>query len=246
MKPRKQVKPKAGSDFERFVKSLGVHNPPDTGTRPLNKREFRRIENSPELLKTHYNAFASNYARSLYSRFLRVEEHELKIISSKVEFRPDERIVSVGSGPAIKDAFIAKQLVKDGRITCIDFAHNMGREAKKTAEKAGVANLSVVTGDASKLPLASGSQDKVMALQTNIPNTVSWVPFLKEARRVLKKTPNSRLVLTFISDNKAETRRALDVLKASGFIAVDAIKYAQAGSQEAVLLVAKPRLAAYY
>lgn len=168
---------------------------------PLSMRELEKIAREieaakPSLARTRelYERHSGVYSR-VFQGVLLFKEREFEAVQKLAGINPSDRIAAVGSGNAVLEAFIAKKLAPQGHVSCVDIAHKASKLAKTVTARAGVKNLSVITGSATHLPFKNSTQDKVFSMHSNITQTPFFPSFLKEAWRVLKKTPSSRLVI---------------------------------------------------
>ena len=168
-------------------------------------------------------------------------ESELSIISRHAAISPTDNIASLGSGPAILEAFIAKNLAFKGQVTCIDISPKFVRMARNLREKLGLKNMKILTGSATAIRLPDSSQDKVVISQTNLADTIHWSQVLMESLRVLKKGPAAKLVLTFASEGRKELPGIFKSLSANGFQREFVRSYAKAGNAEAIIIIASPQ-----
>ena len=114
---------------------------------------------------------------------------------------------------------------------------------QEVKNKSGAKNLSVVTGSATRIPLSSSSQDKLLLMGSNLELTIHWKPFLGESHRVLKKTGESRLVFAGLLKNRHEIPEIVESLQQNGFMVESIVKFAELTKRlEALLFVARPGL----
>ena len=167
---------------------------------------------------------------------------EIAEIRQRGNINPTDAIASIGSGLALSETFIAKNLVPQGTVTCIDVSPEMNRLAMQTKERAGVQNMAVFTRSGTKTGLPAASQDKVIAIRTFLTNTVHWQPLLQETRRIIKKTPDARFILAFESSSSRGTQQVKETLERNGFQPVHAITYAtfKPLNIESMMIIAKP------
>ncbi len=177
-----------------------------------------------------------------YSKVIEVErlEQEVKCIEKKAPINRADTIASIGSGPAFLEAFIAKKLAPQGKVTCIDLSPEMSKIALQTKTRAKAENMQILTRSGAETKLASASQDKVIIGQTNLTDTIHWNPVLKEARRIIKKGPGSKFILSFAPEKQSQINSVIKSLKKSSFLPEHAIKYASKGNIHAIMIIAKP------
>jgi len=228
MRPRKSRSPKpsglktprlpepSNREFAEFAKNaLGFGSNPPASIESLRMLSAEKEKAKGSLAETRkfYDRHALEFSRMFKPVFT---EKELDAIMRVGNIMPDDKIASVGSGNAVLESFIAKKLVPKGRVSCVDISKELGLIAKSVAEKSGAKNLSIINGSATHLPFKDSTQDKLLAIQTDLSETPFFRQFLKESRRVLKKNPDSRLVISQPADSAAVARIVLE-LTASGF-----------------------------
>ena len=170
-------------------------------------------------------------------------EHQVKQLLSLAKFQSADNIASIGSGAGMTEAFLAKNAIPNGAMTCIDFVHGMSKRAKATKAMESARNMRVITASGARLPLKSGTQDFVIAIQSNMPNTSLWGNVLGEARRVLKNTKRARLIFTILPPEKKKEEQlsgALAELRQNGFQPEVAIRYGGIAKYHAIMIVSKP------
>lgn len=188
---RKNRKPErliAEGPFTRFFDSLGIRRPSGQERNAFDaefSKEWPKVQNKPEKERDFWNRMAQRWHKSYP---LDITNHEVQLVSEYGNFNPDDKVASIGSAIALQESFIAKEVVPQGKVVCIDYIEAMGRQALDTKSRAQAHNLSVVMATGNRIPLPNNSMDKVIALRTTFPGTKDWQPFLHEARRVLKKT----------------------------------------------------------
>ena len=233
----RQKKPKAGFR-EFFDRATGALQTPNEHPKPIPELGYRAIPESR--IKEIYEREAGTYNSRHNPLFA---EQEARTIINHGLFRPTDLIASIGSGTAIFESFVAKEILRNGKMTCVDIAHNMGKEAKKTIARTGAGRISVVTGSATAVPLASASQDKVLAIQTNLPNTIHSNSFFGEARRAIKPAEGSRFIFSFISENKdADLKEIQENLSRNRFVPLMAVTFAKKGNYLGIAVIARPAL----
>ncbi len=167
--------------------------------------------------------------------------HELNLISEHGKIKPSDKIASIGSGRAVHEAFIAKYLAPKGKVTCIDISPEMNKIATQTKEKAQVKNLSILTASGTKTSLPTASQDKVLLMQTVLARTIHLKSLLRESRRIIKETPNARLILAFTDEKPGKaTKLVRSSLERNGFQPGKPITYAILEKSNAIMITAKP------
>ena len=183
----------------------------------------------------------ARFERNLHNPL--ILEHQLSQILSLAKFQPSDNVVSIGSGVGATETFIAKNTLHNGKMTCVDFAHGMNEEANKIKTKEKVTNMPIITASGTNLPLRPGTQDFVLVIQSNMPNTKVWSKVLGEARRVLKPTPRARLIFTILPKQKnapQEISRVYADLQKHGFKVETLLHYLNINEYYGAIIVAKP------
>ena len=107
--------------------------------------------------------------------------------------RVGERGVDVGCGPAFLTVELARAIGAGGRVVAVDSSPDMLAAAAARLAREGMADrVEVRAGDATRLELASGSQDFVVGVQVYL-YVAEIVTALAEAARVLR--PGGRLAV---------------------------------------------------
>lgn len=176
--------------------------------------ELESRQTSLERRREIWNQMAGAYAKIAD---IRAQQMGLDAIQKYARLTQNSHIASFGSGPAVLEAFLAKYVVPQGQVTCIDFSSEMNKFAKRTKAKANVKNMSIATASATATNLPESSQDKVIMMMTNLQRTIHWQPILSEVRRVLKKTPESRFVFSFVASTFLEGQQVMESLRKNNF-----------------------------
>jgi ubiquinone/menaquinone biosynthesis C-methylase UbiE len=110
-------------------------------------------------------------------------EREQRTILAAADLRGDETVLDLACGTGIYGRPLARALPR-GRVVGLDLSPPMLATARARARREGLANLSLVRGDAQSLPLATGRFDVVLcsAALHLIPDVTR---VLREAARVL-------------------------------------------------------------
>ena len=117
----------------------------------------------------------------------------------------------------------------------------MNKIALQTKTKAKAENMHILTSSGTETKLASSSQDKVIIGQTNLTDTIHWNPVLKEVRRIIKKGPGTKFILTFAVEKQSQINPIIKSLEKSGFWPEHTIRYASKNNSHAIMIIAKPR-----
>lgn len=146
-----------------------------------------------------------------------LRQQDLNILRQHGNFAPTDRVASFGSGNGIMDAFIARYVVPQGRVTCFDISPGMNAFAEKVRAKAQAGNMSIVTASETNTGLPAKSQDKVIMLHSNLIATAHWQEAINEVKRVLKDGPNSRFIFSFIRTSGEAPEEVGKILKRNNF-----------------------------
>ncbi|HZX19512.1 MAG TPA: class I SAM-dependent methyltransferase [archaeon] len=238
--------------FQRHVTYL-LGSPKETKrTDQLTKRERRGITDSSlslEETSSNVSAIARKYLRRMNSPDFRVlRELEIEVLQKEVEFRETDNVLSLGSGPAVVESFIASNITPKGTMNCLDISHEMVNHAQKFVEKLnelnGLNNLLIRQGSATQIPLPDKSQDKVLALQTTFMNSPHFSEILGEVRRVLKTDAHSVFIFTHgdsLKTHVKNTRKIVDLLRKNHFVVLAARPFALLNQNElGKIFVARP------
>ncbi|VVC00640.1 Ubiquinone/menaquinone biosynthesis C-methyltransferase UbiE [uncultured archaeon] len=194
------------------------------GERPAHEveeatRNYERIEHETEH-ETSEHGLARKWdtLQPHYSKLFGLESMrgDAEYIFPQARFRSQDHVLSIGSGPAVLDNYIAKHFVRGGKVTCIDISPKMNDEARQLGERAQVPNISFITANAAKLPIQNSTQDKII-LGYGLLATRNPEGTLNEAYRGIKKDGNSRLILLEAVEHMGMASGLLHGLALTGF-----------------------------
>src|SRR3989344_6414480 len=199
--------------------------------------EQKKARPSSIKLQGLYNRIAPDLRNLQYPGLL---EHEINLLVHHANLRPADNITSIGSGTGISEAYLAKEVVPHGVVNCIDFAHEMSKQAKTIKEKTKAGNLRILTASGTALPLRSASQDAVISLNTDLPNTPPWKEVLQEVKRVLRPSSRAKFVFSAAHEKNKLSKEISKIkkeLQENGFLVEAIIKHASIGKHAAVLVI---------
>ena len=243
LRERQQAKaqPSQAVEFNAFLRTV-LGKPPSKAEVDAARKKIKglaadlgRPNTSTKIIREIYDQIAGHYPKLIMpGRF----GQEIKIITGHANMRPTDCIASICSGPGILEAFFAKKIVPQGKVTCVDISPEMNRVAERVKAKAGVENMDILTRPGNATGLPTSSQDKVIVMQTDLPKTIHWQPLLDEVKRIIKKGPDARFVVSFATTNRADAKEVIQSLEKNRF-KTTAIKYAESGKREAIMAIAR-------
>jgi ubiquinone/menaquinone biosynthesis C-methylase UbiE len=116
-----------------------------------------------------------------------------RVTLDRMGLKPGQRILEIGPGPGRLLIPAAQRILPGGEAVGIDIQAGMLERLKRRAEKANVANLTAILGDATQPHVAEGSFDLVY-LCTVLGEVPDRPAVLKQAFRALK--PGGLLSIT--------------------------------------------------
>jgi ubiquinone/menaquinone biosynthesis C-methylase UbiE len=162
------------------------------------KIAYDKIYNKPDkeesVMKKIYNKELSRH----WGRVV-ANENFAKEVTSLLKYtnvKTNSHVASFASGLAVYELFLARELVPQGKVYCIDISEGMNKVARKFAKRLNQNNIKIITGSVTKIPLKSNTQDIVMARRTGLSKDKKWIDILKEAYRIIKKNKESTFLYT--------------------------------------------------
>lgn len=166
---------------------------------------------------------AGNYTaqdvRRIYSRRSRVYSktvaplefpNHLRAIA-KAAVQPHDKVLEVAVGPGLALAALARAVDRSNSVHGVDLSPGMLEVARQTLAAAGLDNVSLSEGSASKLDFADGSFDVLYnAYMLDLIPLAEMPGILQEFSRVLK--PGGRLILLNMSKPDASSRTVREYL----------------------------------
>jgi|GEM_PF-4059299 len=201
-------------------------------------RETYKPTISLDELRVIWDRIASSGWNRTIPRSLSIKD--ICLIRDNGCIKPNDAVASLASGTAAVEAFIAKNFVPNGHVTCVDISSRMSAFAEQTKRLANAGNMSILTASATATGLPSASQDKVISIRPTIYDTVHWQPFVREARRIIKETPDSKFILLFEVVKPENAGRILKSLEENGFKPERQIVEGKMLGHEVIMVIAKP------
>jgi len=183
---------------------------PDASAHP--GKDSRKRLKEPESRERWEAASVHNMEAEILLRFT----GDLTSLSHNVAIAPSDHIVNIGAGNNVVGLFLARKLGRKGRLTAVDWAGGVHQGAKKLAKYLGFLGgknkpkIRYVTGDMEAVPLKDNCCNVVMASDA-LNNARDRKRTLKEWWRILRKDPNSKLVV-FVS-NPGKGKHVRRILK---------------------------------
>lgn len=184
--------------------------------------------------RAHWSRIASKWTNiESKSAFLATTD----AIFRNMHFLPNEQVVSLGSGTGVIETFLAKEIIPKGKITLVDSAEGMAKEAKRFARTEQAENMRFVTGQMHRAPIAANSADVVMAINS-LQWVKAWPKAISEMKRMLKKSPDSRIVISVHTFGEIHRyanwgeKELLAELKKQGFEPIRATKFITKGQTD--------------
>lgn len=237
---RKQKEPQ--TEFQRFASSIIGKPQGFFATIATNRKrkklakEFRSKVLSQSESRRVWNRYAD---ASVKFTPLEIMETEYGFIKKFGEINAADRVLSIGSGPGIGEAFVAKDLVPKGEVVCLDFAHKMNLSAKRTKDIAKTNNVRIVTASGTAIPLRANSVDKAILSHLGPMDSESFDKLLQETRRVLRKGKKARFFISgVISEEKGHI---VELLHDNGFGVLGFSPEYSCGGKSMSVLIAAPK-----
>jgi demethylmenaquinone methyltransferase/2-methoxy-6-polyprenyl-1,4-benzoquinol methylase len=170
----------------------------DGNGRTRNDDESRRsgetlpVPVSNEAVRTTYDRWSSLYADTV----ARLETPSKRRALDLLDPDPGTRVLDLGCGPGLTLPDLADRVGADGAVYALDAAPGMLAEAADRVRESTLADrVSVLGGDARRLPFAAGSVDAVVAFDVlELFDRTSLSVVLGEIRRVLAPEGTLRAV----------------------------------------------------
>ncbi|MDQ0225098.1 demethylmenaquinone methyltransferase [Metabacillus niabensis] len=103
----------------------------------------------------------------------------------RMQVKPGQKALDVCCGTADWSIALANEVGKNGEVFGLDFSENMLKVGKQKVENLGLANVTLLHGNAMELPFEDNSFDFV-TIGFGLRNVPDYMQVLKEMNRVLK------------------------------------------------------------
>jgi len=135
-------------------------------------------------IKQMFNSIAKNYDKLNNIISLNQQLSIKKKAIKNVPIKSDFKVLDVCTGTGDIAIYLAKNIVKEGKVTGVDFSENMLAIAKNKASK--IENLEFITADALNLPFKDEEFDACF-ISFGLRNLTDLKKGLSEMKRVTKK-----------------------------------------------------------
>jgi|SRR3989344_3688615 len=182
-----------------------------------------------------------NEASSLYVTDIKLQRLSIKMLTEffrNVKLMPESKVLFLGSGPAIEEAFVASRFPR-AKCTFVDFSEEMHKLAKNTIKNENLKNVGLVLGDTERLPIKQ-KQDFVCAFGLTLHHLLKFPGMITEARGIISTAPHARFVMELQFFNE-DFPKFTDLIKKGGFEIEKKIPCSEIGpGYNRQLIVAKP------
>ncbi len=137
--------------------------------------------------KTYFNEAAQDWNEKFYTSKLATF---LQNFISKIDLKPGQTILDVGTGTGILIPFLLEAIGPTGSITAIDYAEKMVQRSR--SKYGNIRNVTIELQDVEELTLPSESFDIIICFGL-FPHLENRVQALNQMNRVLK--PGGRLLI---------------------------------------------------
>jgi len=137
--------------------------------------------------KTYFNEAAQDWNKKFYTSKLATF---LQNFVSKIDLKPGQTILDVGTGTGILIPFLLEAIGPTGSITAIDYAEKMVQRSQ--SKYGNIRNVTIELQDVEELNLPSESFDMIICFGL-FPHLENRVQALNQMNRVLK--PGGRLLI---------------------------------------------------
>jgi SAM-dependent methyltransferase len=191
---------KASRGFVQFLLNQRKHVPSEL----IRSEALTTPDIGESGIRESWNEFGAGYivAESVIANqltFLLLHKHLRQV-------KPNERILSVGSGPGLFETYLAEVLHLH-RIFCVDIANNLLKtQLEMHARKNGKAAClpTPLEGSMNKLPFADNSFSQLICINS-LHWSQNWVGAVEEMDRVLSKDDGSQAIFVAGTANRIAT-----------------------------------------
>jgi ubiquinone/menaquinone biosynthesis C-methylase UbiE len=129
------------------------------------------------------------------------------------------------SGSGALETYLAKYKVPNGKVTAVDVSDEMVKQNLQLAKNTQTRNIFPVVGSAQRLPVRANSQDVVLAINLPLADREAVAQLLQTVHRVIKRGPDSRLVLIKGITRQDQETQELRIMERAGFERVHVERY---------------------
>lgn len=156
------------------------------------------------------------FAMRLYSR--QTEAPKMGFLVLAGDFKKEDRVLSLGCGAGIHEAFIAKRLAPKGKVIGIDLSGRLVNTARRIAQLENIGNADFVQRSALRTGLSAGRFDKIVCnWLLNIVRGKERISTILEIKRLIKKSPESRVLITMPNSDRGSIGEVVQLLRAEDF-----------------------------
>lgn len=190
----------------------------------MRKRHEFRVEEETDPVK----------ARAAWNRYAPYDRHFLplqarmffdRFVLQELRFAGHENVLSIGSGSGALETYLAKYKVPNGKVTAVDVSDEMVKQNLQLAKNTQTRNIFPVVGSAQRLPVRANSQDVVLAINLPLADREAVAQLLQTVHRVIKRGPDSRLVLIKGITRQDQETQELRIMERAGFERVHVERY---------------------
>ncbi len=160
------------------------------------QRPWKQTLNSESRkIASFYDQRAGYYDFLVHFLSFNMDGHYRRLAIERLNLRPGDRVLDLGCGTGLDLPLLSQKVTSKGRVTGVDLSKGMlhqaflrlGRDGKSSQQ---YSNVSLIRGNAARLPLADQSFEAVFC--NYLISTVPAVQVIEEAFRVAK--PGARMV----------------------------------------------------
>ncbi len=192
-KPTGPKKPSFSDFYRQFVRK----------TDPTEQESFRAMQKRQELgidelivdereMRRRWNQYAPSENNLLPVSALSVFND---YIFRNARLKGNETVLSVGSGGAALETFLAKHRLPKGKVIAVDISDEMNKRALDLKSRSQTPNIHAVTGSALNLPIAEKSADLVVLNNLSVLPENKYPKMVSSIRRAIKPNAESKVLM---------------------------------------------------